>query len=78
MEEKKSCANCKNLSRPQPVTYSDELREERVICVKDLWERGSVNFMTIYEHAGMFRKRAERCGEYVDVVNGDLRIMRQD
>ena len=62
--EHKSCANCRHLSRSEGIIFSETLREERVICLKKNWRRGSVMVKTIFHDPSQFRMRAETCKEY--------------
>ena len=62
--ESKSCANCIHLSRTVQVEFENHKTEQRVVCLEGQWERGSINYYTIYAHAGKFRARAESCKQY--------------
>lgn len=63
-----SCANCKRLSGAVRVEYAPNVTEERVLCLADKWDRGSVNFLTIEHDPGAFRKRAANCTDYVPII----------
>lgn len=65
----KSCANCKFLSHAETIIFNGEVPEERVLCMKKKWHRGSVRSDTIYQHPGTFRDRAATCGEFQGLVS---------
>jgi len=62
--EPKSCANCRHLSRSEGIIFSGKITEERVICLKAKWKRGSVLVRTIFHDPMQFRERANNCAEY--------------
>jgi len=70
MNDLRSCANCKHLSGAVVADFG-ERREERVLCMKGEWKRGSVIFETIRSHPGTFRARAERCAKYAREPQGE-------
>lgn len=77
MNDTKSCANCKFLSEAKPVTFDGcDIVETRVLCIKKLWHRGSIEFGTIYEHPKTFRDRADSCKSYQPKTSSESRIMR--
>lgn len=59
-----TCANCRWLSPPATVIFDGAPAEERVVCQKKHWERGSVRTKTMFEHSRMFESRAATCSDY--------------
>jgi hypothetical protein len=63
--EKKSCANCKFLSEAVRVALAPGIEEQRLVCVKGCWSKGSVLSFSVYKNSGRFVAKALECGQFV-------------
>jgi hypothetical protein len=63
MPSEKSCANCKFIAE-STVMFPGGQSEDRVICAKSCWPKGSIVSRQLYIHPGRFKEKAEKCRLY--------------
>ena len=67
-QTKKSCENCKWLSKGTSVEFTGSIFEERVICTKGQWHNGSVISFSLKKHSYRYKQKAKTCHTFQTLV----------